>query len=110
MCLDVIASAAKQSILSLRGEMDCFAALAMTVSKFHVFGSLKFESDVRDSGRVVQGLAWAGGADRRPVLKIGRLRWTLVGAERPALTDDGAAGDLSTAARPAALKEDDCHA
>ncbi|HMI17285.1 MAG TPA: hypothetical protein VK526_13165 [Bradyrhizobium sp.] len=26
----VIASAAKQSILSLRGEMDCFAALAMT--------------------------------------------------------------------------------
>src|SRR6266705_3025376 len=28
--LDVIASAAKQSILSLRGEMDCFAALAMT--------------------------------------------------------------------------------
>jgi len=31
VCLDVIASAAKQSILSLRGEMDCFAALAMTV-------------------------------------------------------------------------------
>jgi hypothetical protein len=31
-CLEfVIASAAKQSILSLRGEMDCFAALAMTV-------------------------------------------------------------------------------
>jgi hypothetical protein len=28
---NVIASAAKQSILSLRGEMDCFAALAMTV-------------------------------------------------------------------------------
>src|SRR6266568_60823 len=28
--LHVIASAAKQSILSLRGEMDCFAALAMT--------------------------------------------------------------------------------
>jgi len=28
----VIASAAKQSILSLRGEMDCFAALAMTIS------------------------------------------------------------------------------
>jgi len=26
----VIASAAKQSILSLRGKMDCFAALAMT--------------------------------------------------------------------------------
>src|SRR5882724_5391203 len=30
VCLDVIASAAKQSILSLRGKMDCFAALAMT--------------------------------------------------------------------------------
>ncbi len=30
MCLVVIASAAKQSILSLRGKMDCFAALAMT--------------------------------------------------------------------------------
>jgi hypothetical protein len=31
-CLEfhVIASAAKQSILSLRGEMDCFASLAMT--------------------------------------------------------------------------------
>jgi hypothetical protein len=27
----VTASAAKQSILSLRGEMDCFAALAMTL-------------------------------------------------------------------------------
>src|ERR1700734_2319651 len=27
----VIASGAKQSILSLRGEMDCFASLAMTV-------------------------------------------------------------------------------
>jgi hypothetical protein len=26
----VIASEAKQSILSLRGEMDCFASLAMT--------------------------------------------------------------------------------
>src|SRR5882757_3498053 len=30
LCLDVIASAAKQSILSLRGQMDCFASLAMT--------------------------------------------------------------------------------
>ena len=30
--LDVIASAAKQSILPLRGEMDCFAALAMTLN------------------------------------------------------------------------------
>jgi hypothetical protein len=29
--LNVIASAAKQSILSLRGQMDCFAALAMTL-------------------------------------------------------------------------------
>jgi hypothetical protein len=30
VCLDVIASEAKQSILPLRGEMDCFASLAMT--------------------------------------------------------------------------------
>ena len=29
--IGVIASVAKQSILSLRGEMDCFAPLAMTV-------------------------------------------------------------------------------
>jgi hypothetical protein len=29
---DVIASEAKQSVLSLRGAMDCFASLAMTVS------------------------------------------------------------------------------
>jgi hypothetical protein len=28
--IHVIASEAKQSILSLRGEMDCFASLAMT--------------------------------------------------------------------------------
>jgi len=33
--LAVIASAAKQSILSLRGKMDCFAALAMTVYKLN---------------------------------------------------------------------------
>jgi hypothetical protein len=32
--LHVIASAAKKSILSLRGTMDCFAALAMTVWLF----------------------------------------------------------------------------
>jgi hypothetical protein len=30
VCLNVIASAAKQSILSLRHAMDCFALLAMT--------------------------------------------------------------------------------
>jgi len=32
VCLVVIASEAKQSILSLRGKMDCFAALAMTTT------------------------------------------------------------------------------
>ena len=37
VCLDVIASAAKQSILSLRGEMDCFAALAMTAGALDGF-------------------------------------------------------------------------
>jgi len=31
LLLPVIASEAKQSILSFRGEMDCFASLAMTV-------------------------------------------------------------------------------
>jgi hypothetical protein len=49
-------------------------------------------------------------ADRRPVLKTGRLRWTLAGAERLAITDDGAAGGLSAAARPVPLKEDYRHA
>jgi len=33
----VIASAAKQSILSLRGKMDCFAALAMTALQLNRF-------------------------------------------------------------------------
>jgi hypothetical protein len=31
--INVIASEAKQSMFSLRGEMDCFASLAMTVQK-----------------------------------------------------------------------------
>ena len=35
--LHVIASAAKQSILSLRGKMDCFAALAMTAGAMDCF-------------------------------------------------------------------------
>ena len=34
-CKTVIASAAKQSVLPLRGKMDCFAALAMTLK--HAF-------------------------------------------------------------------------
>ena len=37
VCLDVIASEAKQSILSLRGKMDCFAALAMTAGAMDCF-------------------------------------------------------------------------
>jgi len=37
--LHVIASAAKQSILSLRGKMDCFAALAMTARAMDCFPS-----------------------------------------------------------------------
>jgi hypothetical protein len=40
----------------------------------------------------------------------GRLRWTLAGAERLAITDAGAAGGLSAAARPVPLKEDYRHA
>jgi len=35
--LHVIASAAKQSILSLRGKMDCFASLAMTAGAMDCF-------------------------------------------------------------------------
>src|SRR5712691_11793602 len=38
--LAVIASAAKQSILSLRGAMDCFASLAMTARALDCFASL----------------------------------------------------------------------
>ena len=34
--LHVIASEAKQSILSLRGGMDCFASLAMTSLQFQI--------------------------------------------------------------------------
>jgi hypothetical protein len=34
--LDVIASEAKQSILSLRRAMDCFALLAMTDERFEI--------------------------------------------------------------------------
>src|SRR5882757_11268109 len=37
VCLDVIASAAKQSILSLCGAMDCFASLAMTARAMDCF-------------------------------------------------------------------------
>src|SRR3981189_591605 len=40
VCLDVIASEAKQSILSLRGEMDCFASLAMTTRAMDCFAAL----------------------------------------------------------------------
>jgi hypothetical protein len=36
--------ATKQSILSLLGEMDCFASLAMTV--LNEMGSLKIESEI----------------------------------------------------------------
>jgi hypothetical protein len=42
-CTAVIASEAKQSILSLRGAMDCFAMLAMTV--LNGIGCLTFESE-----------------------------------------------------------------
>jgi len=43
-CLEiVIASEAKQSILSLRGELDCFAPLAMTAQHLNRRGCLKSE-------------------------------------------------------------------
>jgi hypothetical protein len=44
-CRTVIASEAKQSILPLRREMDCFASLAMTVLHLNRRGSLKIESE-----------------------------------------------------------------
>jgi hypothetical protein len=43
VCLDVIASAAKQSMVATRRKMDCFAALAMTVVMTVVLGCLKIE-------------------------------------------------------------------
>jgi hypothetical protein len=42
----VIASEAKQSILSLCGEMDCFAALAMTTPGMHSRDPLARNDDV----------------------------------------------------------------
>ena len=97
---------------STRGSSQwSFCVARRGIECAHVLGSLK--NGIRCSKlrvRVVQSLAWTGRADCRPVLKTGRLRWTLAGAERPAITDDGAAGGLSAAARPAALKEDYRHA
>ncbi|MGB6399692.1 MAG: hypothetical protein WBF73_29030 [Bradyrhizobium sp.] len=48
---DVIASEAKQSILSLRCKMDCFASLAMTVRLFE-----NVKSENADSKVVIAGL------------------------------------------------------
>jgi hypothetical protein len=46
VCFAVIASEAKQSILSLLGPMDCFVAafLAMTAANSIAMGCLKIES------------------------------------------------------------------
>ena len=49
VCLAVIASAAKQSILPLRGKMDCFASLAMTA------GSRRIASRSLSSGGALRG-------------------------------------------------------
>jgi len=46
--LHVIASAAKQSILSLRGKMDCFALLAMTAGAMDCFASLAMTARAMD--------------------------------------------------------------
>src|SRR5260370_35724844 len=59
--LHVIASAAKQSILSLRGKMDCFASLAMTAesvacravpSPLHVIASAAKQSILSLRGKM----------------------------------------------------------
>jgi len=46
--LVVIASEAKQSILSLCGKMDCFAALAMTAGAMDCFAELSSGAHSRD--------------------------------------------------------------
>jgi len=42
----VIASAAKQSILSLLGGMDCFATLAMTLRKFQLISNSRYTNAI----------------------------------------------------------------
>ena len=55
----VIASEAKQSILPLRREMDCFASLAMTVLHLNRRGSLKIESEAYSAFALLQRCAAA---------------------------------------------------
>ena len=54
--LDVIASAAKQSISPRKERMDCFASLAMTALHLNYRGCLKFESVNEWSERFRSGL------------------------------------------------------
>ena len=52
VCLVVIASAAKQSILPLRGKMDCFASLAMTARLDGLLRGACHRAHVRATERV----------------------------------------------------------
>jgi hypothetical protein len=67
--LDVIASEAKQSIVLLRGGMDCFASLAMTVGRWIASRSLSSGAHSRDPVARNDGLSRidvANAANREP--------------------------------------------
>ena len=51
---------AKQSILSLRGKMDCFASLAMTAGAMDCFAALAMTAGAMDASRSL-----SSGADSR---------------------------------------------
>src|SRR6266700_6569137 len=59
--LVVFASAAKQSSLSLRGEMDCFAALAMTAGAMDCFAALAMTAGAMDASRSLSSGAHSRG-------------------------------------------------
>ena len=73
-CLDVIASAAKQSILSLRDEMDCFASLAMTVSKHMSVLQRRSNGDGSVSQRIERAVSLRVGAAVAVVIFVRGVR------------------------------------
>src|SRR3982074_3858391 len=73
--LDVIASAAKQSISPCEGRMDCFASLAMTAGALDCFASLAMTARAMDcfaALAMTPGL-WNRGACHRA--RIRATRW-----------------------------------
>ena len=55
VCLDVIASEAKQSISPRKGRMDCFAALAMTARALDCFAPLAMTAGALESRSLSPG-------------------------------------------------------